>query len=88
MGGGRKNVQQISEIRQSQQLKAYPTTNGGMQNGRSVGICIRCIHVFEHLAPICMLSRCLLTKISASEPSRKFIESALLVGYWLHVRRT
>ncbi len=32
------------------------------------------------LAPICMLSRCSLTKISASELSRKFIKSALLVG--------
>ncbi len=35
------------------------------------------LHVWH---PICMLSRCLLTKISASELSRKFIKSALLVG--------
>ncbi len=39
-----------------------------------------CIHVFARLAPICMLSRCLSTKISASELRRKFIKSALLVG--------
>ena len=32
--------------------------------------------------PICMLSRCLSTKISASELSRKFIKS---VGCWLGV---
>ncbi len=36
---------------------------------------------FARLAPSCMLSRCLFTKISASELSRKFIKSALLVGY-------
>ncbi len=40
----------------------YPTTNGGKQNGSSVRIYKRCIHVFARLAPICMLSRCLLTK--------------------------
>ncbi len=39
------------------------------------------IYVFARLAPICMLSRCLLTKISALELSWKFIKSALLVGY-------
>ena len=39
-----------------------PTTNGDMQNGSSVGICTRYIHAFAHLAPICILSRCLLTK--------------------------
>ena len=38
-------------------------------------------HTFWHvLAPTCMLSRCLSTKISASELRRKFIKSALLVG--------
>ncbi len=35
---------------------------------------------FARLAPICTLSRCLLTKFSASELRRKFIKSALLVG--------
>ncbi len=39
-----------------------PTTNGGMQTGSSVGIYARCIHVFACLAPISMLSWCLLTK--------------------------
>ncbi len=39
-----------------------PTTHGGMQNGRSVGICTRCVHAFARLAPIFMLSRCLFTK--------------------------
>ena len=53
-----------------------------MQNGSSF---------FARLPPICMLSQCLLTKISASELSRKFItrKSALLVGYvgWHGERR-
>ncbi len=35
---------------------------------------------FARLAPICIHSRCLINKISASELSRKFIKSALLVG--------
>ena len=35
---------------------------------------------FARLAPICMLSRVPIIKISASELSRKFIKSALLVG--------
>ncbi len=46
----------------------------------STGIC--CTHVFfALLAPICMLSRCLLAKFCASELGRKFIRSVLLVGY-------
>ncbi len=53
-----------------------------MQNGSSVGTYTHCIHVFACLAPICMLSRCLSLKISASELSRIFIKSALLVGYY------
>ncbi len=28
----------------------HPTANGGMQNGSSVGICTRCIHVLAHFA--------------------------------------
>ncbi len=60
---------------------AYPTVDGGVQNGSSVGICARCVqHVLASLAPTCMLSRCSLAKISASEVSRKFIKSVLLVG--------
>ena len=50
------------------------------KNGSSVGIRTCCIHIFACLAPICVLGRCLLKKISASELSRKFIKSALLVG--------
>ncbi len=48
-----------------------PTTNRGMQNGSSVGTCARCMHVFARSVPIRMLSRCLSTKISASELSRE-----------------
>ncbi len=42
------------------------------------------IHVahmfFACLAPICMLSRCFIDKISASELRQKFIKGALLAG--------
>ncbi len=58
-----------------------PTTNGGMQNGSSVGIRTCCVHVFARSAPIFMLSRCLLTEFCASELSRKFVKSVLLVGW-------
>ncbi len=34
----------------------HTTSSGGMQNGSSVAICTRCIHVFARLALICMLS--------------------------------
>ncbi len=34
-----------------------PTTNDGMQNGRSVGIYAHCIRVFARLAPIFMIRR-------------------------------
>ncbi len=57
-----------------------PTTNGGMQNGSSVGMCTRCTHVFARLAPICCAQSVLINKISASELSRKFITSAVSVG--------
>ncbi len=41
----------------------------------------RVADAFLHFwAPTCMLSLCLVTKTSASEPSRKFIKGALLVG--------
>ena len=46
----------------------------------SGGIYSHCTHIFACLAPICMISRWLVNKISASELSRKFIKSALLVG--------
>ncbi len=43
-----------------------PTTNGGTQNGSSVGktYTFAKTFFFARLAPTCMLSRCLLTKIS------------------------
>ena len=59
----------------------YPTTNGGTQNGCSVGICTRCMHVFARLAPIYYAQSVLINKISASELNRKVIKSALLIGY-------
>ncbi len=57
-----------------------PTTNGGTQNGSSVGICTHCIRVLARSAPICNAQWVLINKISASELSRNFIKSALLVG--------
>ncbi len=69
-GGGRGN-----------QESSCPTTNNGMQIGSSVGIRTRCVHVIACLAPTCVPSRCLSTKTPASELCRKFIKSALLVGW-------
>ncbi len=58
-----------------------PTTNCVVcKNGSSVGIYTHCIHIFARLVPICVLSRCLSTEVSASELTRKFIKSVLLVG--------
>ncbi len=57
----------------------YPTTKVGMQNGSSVGAC--CTHVFAIFGADSYAQLHLLTKISASELSRKLIKSALLVGY-------
>ena len=57
-----------------------PTAKGGMQNGNSVETFTRCIHIFACLASICMLKSVIINKISASELSRIFIKSALLVG--------
>ncbi len=53
---------------------------GVCKNGSSVGICTRRINVFARFVPIYMLSWYFINKISASELSRKFIKSALLVG--------
>ncbi len=47
-----------------------------MQNGCSVEIYTHCIHAFARL----YAQSVLISKISASELSRKFIKSALLVG--------
>ena len=54
-----------------------PTTNGGMQNGSSVGICTRCLHVFCTFGAICMLSQCSLTKFL----HRSSVGSLLRVRY-------
>ncbi len=59
----------------------YPTTNVGMQNGRSVGTCTHCVHVFARLGADLHAQSVLIDKISASELTRTFIGSALLVGY-------
>ncbi len=57
-----------------------PTTNGGMQNGSSVGIHTHCIHVFCTFGADFFAQSVLINKISASELSRKFSKTALLVG--------
>ncbi len=44
-------------------------------------VCTHCIHVFARLAPICMLSRCLLTKFL----HRRSVRSLLRVRCWLGV---
>ena len=62
-------------------LQQYPTTTcGGMQNGSSVEICTRFIHVFCTFGVDWHAQSVLINKISASELSRKFIKCALLVG--------
>ena len=60
--------------------KENPTTNAGMQNGSSVGIHTRCTHVFPHLAPIFVLSRCLVAKFLHRSSGGSLLKSALLVG--------
>ena len=57
-----------------------PTTNGGMLNGSSVGIRTRCVHVFARFGADLHAQSVLVSKNSASDLSRKFIKSALLVG--------
>ncbi len=62
-----------------------PTTNGGKQNGSSVGIyCIHCTHCirirFGTFGTDLYAQSVLINKISALELSRKFNKSALLVG--------
>ena len=46
----------------------------------SVGICARCTRVFAHFGADLHAESVLTDKISASEFSRKFTKSALLVG--------
>ena len=59
-----------------------PTSNGGMQNGSSVGICTRCTNVFfARLGADLHAQSVIIKKIFASELCRKFIKSVLLVGF-------
>ncbi len=70
--------------RKKKKVSTYPTTNGGMQNGSSVKIYIHVAYTFfACLAPICILSRRLLTKLLRRSSVWKFIEecAVLLVGY-------
>ncbi len=55
---------------------AIPTTKGGMQ----YGIYTHCIHVFCTFGADLYPQSVLIDKMSASELSRKFVKSALLVG--------
>ncbi len=59
----------------------FPTSNGGMQNGSSIEICTQCTHIFARLAADSHAQSGLVGKISATDLMRKFIKSALLVGY-------
>ena len=54
-----------------------------MQDGGSVGICTRCTQVSARCGTDLHAQSVLVNKISASELSRKFIKSALLVGLLL-----
>ena len=63
---------------------SYPTTNGGVQNGSSVGIDAHCTHVFCTIGDLYARS-VHINKISALELSRKFIKSPLLVGCYRNV---
>ncbi len=63
-------------------VESFPTTNGGMPNGSSVGTQARCTQVFASLAPICMLRRCFLTKFLHRSSAGSLLRArALLVGY-------
>ena len=64
------------------QHAAYPTTNGGVQKMEAQSEhATHCARVFRTFgADFACASRSLSTKILASEPSRKFIKSALLAG--------
>ena len=59
--------------------RGHPTTNSGMQNGSSVGIRPRCVHVFACLVPICVLGRCSL----ATFLHRSSVGSLWRVRCWL-----
>ena len=57
-----------------------PTTNGGMQNGLSIGICTHCTHIFCTFGADLRDESWIINKLFSSELSRKFIKSPLLVG--------
>ena len=65
--------------RERERETSHPTTNGGVQNESSVGIRTHCTHVFARLDVDLYAQSVLIIKISASELSRKFIKSALLL---------
>ncbi len=71
----------VADLQVSAHTLSTQPPNGGMQNGSSVGICTRCIHVFAHFGVNLYAQLVLSSKISALELRKKFIESALLVGY-------
>ncbi len=61
-------------------MRWYPTSNGGMQNGSSVGVCTHCVHVFRTFGADLHAQLALINKISASELRKKVIKGPLLVG--------
>ncbi len=67
---------------QEEQQHHCPTTNGGMQNGSSVGVRTQCTHIFARLPAGLRAQWVLINKISASELSRKFIKECV-VGWVL-----
>ncbi len=65
------------------EMRLYPTTNGGMQNGSSIGIYTVQYTLHTHFCTFgtdLYAQSMLINRISASELSQKFIQSALLVG--------
>ena len=68
-----------------------PTSNGVQDGKLGQNTYVSRARLGRVLAPTCALSRRLSAKISVSELSPKFVESALLVGYYicgLHNRRS
>ena len=67
-------------------VESFPTTNGGMPNGSSVGIFTHCAHVFFlHVwAPTCVLRRCLSTKflLRSSDRSLSRVRCWLGSQFW------
>ncbi len=62
-------------------IHTHTTTNDGIQNGSSMGICTHRVYIFARLGVDLHAQSVLINKISASELSRKFIKSVLLVGH-------